>query len=911
MKKLIILVWGICVTGLSMAQQEVQIPLPDHFSTDYPRLQSFSQNELQSKLGSGSREGQIVEGLHERIDPYIDQYKQDPEWMVSRLQMYWSSKATKVYIDGINYAYAEGEAPVPTVRFSGSRDPVTPFGRPKLEDVLPYMDDERGLYFHNRAKEGNPLEWVQQSKTGKGIESINQEIIGYARDAAFLYWLEENETYAQFSFELFDTYMAGMYYREEPIDISNSHIQTLVGLSSFQVIHENILVDLSELYDYLHGYIREKHPQNITNYEATFKKWADLIIQNGVPQNNWNLHQAKIILKVAMILQDDQNYKDKKGRQYYIDYLLNQTSARQWSLTKFLSYGYDPENGVWAECPSYSMGVTKDLTHFYRDFYKSLDFNILPYTPTIRKAVEMLPQYLFPNGQITAFGDSYYGPVDTQPMADLIWIAQQSGDADLEKEFTGMYRLFEPNAGATKSEKRPRPSIASFTEGSALELNPAYPAAGMDEYISQTFYAPNISWHVQRTGMDKENDLMVSLSGSLGNHMHANGINMELYGKGFVLGAESGRGSSYFQPDYLEYYSQFPAHNTVMVDGISSYPVMLSNHAYDLIAEYPASGQKTGFYQDLTFAEVYFLEPESRSDQQRLVSIIKTSESSGYYLDIFRSRKQRNGDKYHDYFYHNLGQTLEILGIDEQPLALKPSEEMAFAGGHLFALDYQWDKQSVKTNADYQARWKVDFPENEEDIYMNLWMKGMEGREVFSLKSPATTAFKKGHDFPYDVSHSPYLTLAARQHGEAWDHPFISVYEPYTSTQGSAIASISGFEDENGASDFVGVQVQHKSGRVDYHFSSHDHKTAKYQEMTSNGDFAMVADKGTEDWVLFLGNGSLLSALGLEIKTEEPGNVLLEKVAGKYYLHNEVSISLRINSKTYQFEAGGYQEIKF
>ncbi|MBM6993913.1 MAG: heparinase II/III family protein, partial [Prevotella sp.] len=35
--------------------------------------------------------------------------------------------------------------------------------------------------------------------------------------------------------------------------------------------------------------------------------------------------------------------------------------------------------------------------------------------------------------------------------------------------------------------------------------------------------------------------------------------------------------------DYAEYYSQFPAHNTVCVDGISSYPVMMSNHAFEMV----------------------------------------------------------------------------------------------------------------------------------------------------------------------------------------------------------------------------------------------------------------------------------------------------------------------------------------
>ena len=65
---------------------------------------------------------------------------------------------------------------------------------------------------------------------------------------------------------------------------------------------------------------------------------------------------------------------------------------------------------------------------------------------------------------------------------------------------------------------------------------------------------------------------MISLNASEGNHMHANGISMELYGKGYVLGPDAGIGLYLYSGlDYAEYYSQFPSHNTVCVDGISSY----------------------------------------------------------------------------------------------------------------------------------------------------------------------------------------------------------------------------------------------------------------------------------------------------------------------------------------------------
>ncbi|MFK7844811.1 MAG: hypothetical protein AB8G77_05870 [Rhodothermales bacterium] len=438
-------------------------------------------------------------------------------------------------------------------------------------------------------------------------------------------------------------------------------------------------------------------------------------------------------------------------------------------------------------------------------------------------------------------------------------------------------------------------------------MNPAYEKGERQNYITQTFYAPNVSWHVQRMGAGKDG-MMVSLNASLGNHMHANGINMELYGKGFVQGADPGRGAAYFQPIYLEYYSQFPAHNTVMVDGVSSYTEMLSYHAFDLIGAYPKSNQKQGFYKDITYSDVYFLEPESRSDQSRLVSIIKTGEATGYYIDIFRSRKQRTGDKFHDYYYHNLGQNMQVSDVKGNQLELSPSEEMAFAGGHLYALDYMWDKESVRTSDDYQVEWKIDRLEGE-DVFMNLWMKGMAGREVFSVKSPPNKAFRDGHGIPYEVDKVPYLTFVARQHGEAWEHPFVSVFEPFTSVEGKAIASITGFEDENGSSDFVGLRVTHKSGREDLIFSSRNGAMVKYGDAFTNAAYALVGNEIDGNFILFMGNGKQLESNGYSISANEVGNVVLEQRGGKIMLHNEVPAIISHNQKEKQFNPGPMREI--
>lgn len=897
-----------CIVGFLKAQ-EVKIPLPSGLEEGYPRLYitQDGKKHLEKTIKKEAWAQNVLEGIHKKIDAHVERHDTDKEWMVSRLQMYWKTKAINVYVNGINYSHADGEAPVPTVKFCGSRDYTTPYEKPKLEDILPYMDDERGLYLPNKNKEGKPFEWAEISKTGRVIYSINEEIIGLARDASFLYWLEGDERFAKFAFDIFHTYLEGMSYRSEPIDLLNGHIQTLVGFTNFQVIHEGVLRSVAELYDFLHQYIETNHANHIDMYDTTIKRWTDQIIKNGVPQNNWNLHQAKVILKAAMVLRDNKDYEDKKGREYYIDYILNVTSARQWSLTKFMDYGYDETNGVWAECPGYSFGVTKDLTNFIRDFDTSFDHNILPYMPVMDKAVKVLPQYLFPNGQTIAFGDSNYSSLNTEPMSDMIRIAQKNDEKQLEKEFTAMYRLFHKKT-ESKGGKKQKASISSFFASKPLEINSKYKSGDLKDYITQTFYAPNVSWHKQRIGNGKDG-LMVSLNASLGNHMHANGINMELYGKGFVQGADPGKGAGYLQPIYLEYYSQFPAHNTVMVDGASSYTEMLSYHPFDLMGEYPKSEQKEGFYQDITYSDVYFLEPETRSDQSRLVSIVKTGETTGYYIDIFRSKKQRKGDKFHDYYYHNLGQSMQVLDTNGKALKLTPSEKMGFAGGHLYALDYMWDKKSIKTNNDYQVEWKIDMPDEKEDVYMNLWMKGTEGREVFSIKSPPNKAFKKNGNIPYEVSKAPYLTLAARQHGEAWEHPFVSVYEPFTSTEGKSISSIKGFDDEKGNKEFTGIQVTHKSGREDFIFSLYGGNTASYKDMSTNAKYALVGSEKNDDFVLFLGNGSELTANGFSISTSRIGNVVLKRKGNVISLHNEVPVTISNGEIEKEFKSGNLRQI--
>jgi len=152
MKKLslfIILIW---LGGLTNTQESNNIPILKNLPQGYPRIY-ITQDEkqgLEKIIQKESWAQDVLAAIHKRIDKHVERHVGDPEWMVLRLQMYWKTKATNVYVNGIDYAYADGEAPVPTVRFTGSSNSATPYSTPKLENILTYMDDPSGLFLPNR-----------------------------------------------------------------------------------------------------------------------------------------------------------------------------------------------------------------------------------------------------------------------------------------------------------------------------------------------------------------------------------------------------------------------------------------------------------------------------------------------------------------------------------------------------------------------------------------------------------------------------------------------------------------------------------------------------------------------------------------------------------------------------------------
>ena len=762
---------------------------------------------LSSSFGMAKKkvEDPEITKLKAKIENVMSQVDKQPDWLYSRLQMFWKTNASDVFVNGEAFAHPGGErAAEPTVKYNGTRGFESQYNRPKLEDLVPYDDDEQGNVTYVNKVTGK-MEKTSPAKTGCNIAGVNRYIVGIARDAARIYAATGDMRYGQMAAKVFDVYMKGIAYRNVPIDLNHGHQQTLVGMTTFEVIHEDVINELTQMYPLIKPLVKEDQAV----IEAGFKKWAENIIANGVPHNNWNLFQADFIVKIALVLQDNQAYADGKGKQYYLDYIVNQNSIRQWSMNRLIDFGFDAKSKTWYESPGYSTTVLGSICDFANMLDEKAGIDLFKQRPVLTEAVKTSAEYLFPNRMIAGFGDTHPGYLNTGGINQVLKYATRHKNKNLISEMNLLKNAVAPKA----------------------------PISEIEAYTSTLFYAPNVSWIAMRSGMDKQHDLMASINASLGNHQHANGISLELYGKGYVLGPDAGIGRTLYSGlDYLEYYSQMPAHNTVVVDGVSSYPVMMSQHAFKIVASYPEvskeqpaskklSEKKLSIQKDselknkITYATVSFIEPETQAQQQRTTAIVKTSAKGGYYIDVFRSKKKEGGDKTHDYFYHNLGQEMKVMdAASGQSLDMKPTEKLAFAGGHLYAYSYIYDKKSAEMQNSVKTQFVtkilddkiVEAMDGQREIIMTMWMKKDENRTIFQALSPVNLEYERMPNQPYKVDEQPVLTFVARQKGEAWNHPFVCVYEPSSDTEPSDIASVDYFTPSEPSA--VGITVKLKDG---------------------------------------------------------------------------------------------------
>ncbi|MGN0089690.1 MAG: hypothetical protein ACI36Z_01860, partial [Alloprevotella sp.] len=79
--------------------------------------------------------------LADRVKPYVERHVTDPQWILSRMAIYWKDgeRYTQCYIKNQRWEKGEGNAPVPTLRLPGQRT-WNKWKRPSLENLTPYNE---------------------------------------------------------------------------------------------------------------------------------------------------------------------------------------------------------------------------------------------------------------------------------------------------------------------------------------------------------------------------------------------------------------------------------------------------------------------------------------------------------------------------------------------------------------------------------------------------------------------------------------------------------------------------------------------------------------------------------------------------------------------------------------------------
>jgi len=795
-----------------------------------------------------------------RVDQYVDRCQADPHWMSSRLCMNWQTHYTLPVTRKQRWVGGEGHAPVPTPRFAGARDWATKYGAPAdLADVKPYNDQDGKIWLVN--SDTHQGEWVDPGITGRTIESINERIIQSAADAGFIYWLTGDEKYAKYASEILWTYMDGFSYVQSPqYPADDKGTADIIGMTSFEVIHENVMLPICESYDFLYDYLK-KQGKDVGVIQTQIKRMTDRVIAGGFADGNWNLNQAMMIAYGALALEDNSQYPGGHGRQYYIDLVLNTDTPTQRGIARVIHKGYDQQTALWPEAPGYGFGATWLIVQVASLMSADPAGQSVLKDPFLTKALLAQMELIYPNGFSIGLGDTDNTRLNAGALELLLASARKNGDAATETRLTSALQREIVSGNYIRESQDNIFALTHFVG----DLKDA-PPAGQDQ--DRTYWAPALNILMQRTAGDSDHALAAAMYGTNGGHVHANGLAMELYGAGLIQGADPGRGASYWTADHGEYYSQPPAHNTVIVNGKSSYPMYGADHiAMELQQMEPQPGRK-GISTDISYAQTSFHYAKPAADQQRTLAVVRTGPKTGFYFDVFRSRADQEAGSFHDYIYHNIGQSLTLADPAGKPLALESSNQLTSAADVLKGYDYFKDEKSINAPFGFHGTFTTDMPDGTKHL-MDVWMLGEPDRRLFAVEAPADHAARPSLPASFQKIGTP--AFIARQNGEAWKRPFVAVYEPYLGSEGSRVQSVRAARMSDGDNGLVACVVESHvfdTGARNTTMLLQDTDGAQHHDVEGcvfQGSFGVVTWRDGIVSELYLGHGKSVGKAGVSL----------------------------------------------
>ena len=839
-------------------------------TSGHPRVYATKDqlDELKQKIATTDWAKETFERIKKGVAPYVERHQKDPEWIVSRMAMNWEDG--KHYTDfeikdGKDISVRSGNAPYPTV--------IDDFGRigsspsPSLESMKPYSAPEI-------ARQTAPGATPDGAK-GQWASHMNSRILNLAYDAAVVYYFTGDKSYAKFAADIFWTFAHGASYQQQidPKEEFNMH-----GFFCWETIRDSqYYAQIPLIYDFIHDYLVDEYLVSPEFVNGRGQKWApgfkqgkawamerihtffqkfmdNKLTRGGGLEGNWNTNEHVSGVRYALAMDDDKDVFNHKGREYYVtQFLLGPSTKGNGAYMDLVKANLSPKTGLWPEAPAgYGQGSIAQLIEFgYLYFQNGLD--VLAHDPLLMKGGVSFPQVAFPNGLSTCWGDGKNAPMMLGTAEFMLAYARAKKLEGVEKTFTSMRNFI--------GERKPEGDLALFF------YLPKLTESSDKVSFPRVSYSETHSLIMERNLSDNPvNALAYSVygSGAHSGHKHNNGMAMELYGRGHILGVDPGAGPDYWCEQHSIYNKQVAAHNTVIPNGLTCGDNDLKINAAEPAVEAGVDPVKQASpYYQFTDTSIGYT---GKADQRRVMGIVRTSPQGGFYVDIFRSRMTKESNDHHDYLYHNMGTGLELYDESAKPLGL--SSTTSDGPGYKYFSD---PKAIGTTNGFYGI---FDFGVS--GIRMKTWMLGQEDRTLYSLQ--ATPNFRY---YLQQFKEKSVPTLLVRQKGEAWTRPFIAIYEPYGAGLESSVKLVRRMQKAPSSGDFVGLVVEHNGtdGRKDYIMNSTDpSQTQDYEDIRFEGIYGVLTTGGSGMMKgMYLGEGRSMSYKNYSLKASGALSASLSK----------------------------------
>lgn len=264
---------------------------------------------------------------------------------------------------------------------------------------------------------------------------------------------------------------------------------------------------------------------------------------------------------------------------------------------------------------------------------------------------------------------------------------------------------------------------------------------------------------------------------------------------------------------------------------------------------------------DAVSPSISFIEVEKKyaGNQRRNMTMIRTSPTSGFWVDIFRSSNETSNE----YRLHSIGQSVSVFD------GTTPITMVTDYGHNDRSIGDDFLQNKLKSqgalNNNLHAVFSIKDPSINIDLEFNVFMPGRAGYTVYTNTEPSRQA--ADGIFRHDVR-SPGLFVDIQ--GEAWDRPFVSVFEVVDPGQ-SRVTSVNRLSD----GDLTAVEVvEVVEGGATYTVLSSESPSLVHNinGWEFRGTLAVIKEDG-DDIEVYLGEGHYIKNKSIEIKSTDSNQV--------------------------------------